>query len=419
MSVDQDKKTYIIGSGVSGLITALVLEKNGYSPIIIEASDTVGGRLKTDTVAGYELDHGFQVLLTSYPLAKKYLNYETLDLQKFSPGAVIYKHQKAFTIGDGLRKFNLLIPTLFSNIVSLGDKLKILKLNSKLHKKSLDDIFSDKEISTLQYLKDFGFSKKAIENFFIPFFSGIFLETTLETSSRMFEFVYKMFGNGYAALPKGGIGEIGKQLQKQLQTTDFIFNGKVTSIENQRIQLQNGEVLESDMTIMATDPTQLLAVDNTKKIGWKSCQTLYFETSDRKIKQPIIGLIADSSALINNIFYHTSIANENTSKKELLSVTVIKDHNLHEDFLVKTVIKELQDLCGIRNLRFLKMYDITKALPDRKHISYVPLKEDIKINDHLILAGDHLSNGSLNAAMLSGEFAANLAIETLKKQAIS
>ncbi|CAN0581271.1 unnamed protein product, partial [Ectocarpus sp. 12 AP-2014] len=198
----QDYKIHIIGAGVSGLIAATVLEQNGFSPIIIEASDRVGGRVKTDKINGYQLDQGFQVLLTAYPAAQKYLDYKSLELQHYLPGTSIFKNKKQEVIGDPLRVTSLLFSTLFSSIGSFSDKLKILKLNTRLKNKTIDEIFSDKEQSTLSYLTALDFSESIINDFFKPFFSGIFLEDQLETSSRMFEFVYKMFGEGSAALPK-------------------------------------------------------------------------------------------------------------------------------------------------------------------------------------------------------------------------
>ena len=67
----QSLKVHIVGGGVSGLVAAQVLEKHGLIPIIIEATDRVGGRLKTDIIEGFQLDRGFQVLLSSYSAAKK------------------------------------------------------------------------------------------------------------------------------------------------------------------------------------------------------------------------------------------------------------------------------------------------------------------------------------------------------------
>jgi len=125
-----DYKIHIVGAGISGLVAAKILEESGYHPTIIEATNEVGGRVKSDIVDDYILDHGFQVLLSSYPAAQKYLDFKTLDLQEFLPGATIFKDGKRQTIGDPLRKISLLFPTLFSSIGSFSDKLKILKLNT-------------------------------------------------------------------------------------------------------------------------------------------------------------------------------------------------------------------------------------------------------------------------------------------------
>ena len=83
-------------------------------------------------------------------------------------------------IGDPLRNLSLLIPTLFSEIGTVNDKLKILALNRRLKKKSIQNIFAEKEQTTLAYLENIGFSETIITDFFIPFFSGIFLENKLE-----------------------------------------------------------------------------------------------------------------------------------------------------------------------------------------------------------------------------------------------
>ena len=210
---------YIIGAGVSGLIAAKTLENNGYRPIILESTNEVGGRVKTDIYEGYQLDRGFQVLLEAYPKAQEFLDYKNLKLQSFLPGAIIYNKGKSHVIGDPLRNASLFWSTVMANVGSLSDKLKIFKLNNRLKKKSINKIFKSKAITTIEYLEAQGFSHKVIDQFFKPFFSGIFLESELQTSSVMFEFVYKMFGEGLATLPKGGIGEIPKQLASSLNHT--------------------------------------------------------------------------------------------------------------------------------------------------------------------------------------------------------
>ena len=407
-------KIHIIGAGVSGLIAAQVLENYGYHPTIIEATESAGGRVKSDVFRGYTLDHGFQVLLTSYPAAKKYLDYNKLELQNILPGATIFKNGKQQTIGDPLRSFSLLFPTLFSSIGTISDKLKIFKLNTLLKKKNINAIFSEEEKTTLQYLQDFGFSENIITNFFKPFFSGIFLESNLETSSRMFEFVYKMFGNGLAVIPKNGIQAITNQLKENLKNTTFKFNHSVKEVLDNKLILSDNTEIKSHINIIATEASSLVSNLKNQETEWKSCDTLYFETNTRDIQKPLIGLIADENALINNIFYHTSVATSSTEKKELLSVTIVKKHNLNELDLILKVTEDLKILCGIDVKKFVKRYQIKKALPKLTNLQYEISSSETKLKSTLFLAGDQLLNGSLNAAMISGERAALGVIQALE-----
>ena len=410
----KDFKIYIVGAGVSGLVAAQVLENQGYQPVILEASDRAGGRVKTDIKKGFQLDHGFQVLLSSYPAAQKYLNFKALKLQELKPGAVIFNNGKQQIIGDPLRDISTLFSTLFSGIGTLSDKFKIFQLNLKLKNKSIEAIFSSDEISTKAYLQEFGFSSQIITQFFTPFFTGIFLENELTTSSRMFEFVFKMFGEGLAVIPKGGMEEISKQLVANLRNTTFQYNTQVSSVSNEEIVLHTGEKLVSTATIIATDASKLVRDAPSKNLIWKSCQTLYFTANKRVIEKPMIGLVSKKDSLINNIFYHTSVATNSNNTEELLSVTVVKEHQLTEEQLIATVTKQLQEECTIDHLTFLAVYHIKKALPDLKDIKYEVSPPETQLSSGIFLAGDVQLNGSLNAAMIAGENAALQVIASIK-----
>jgi phytoene dehydrogenase-like protein len=74
---------------VAGLVCGRTLLRAGHEVILLEASDEVGGRVRSDVVDGFTLDRGFQVLFTAYPAAKRQLDYKRLDLRPFEPGALI------------------------------------------------------------------------------------------------------------------------------------------------------------------------------------------------------------------------------------------------------------------------------------------------------------------------------------------
>ena len=405
------KKIAIIGAGVSGLVAAQHLESEGYSPVIFEAASKVGGRVQSDKQDGYILDRGFQVLLSAYPMAKKYLDYQALELKPFDSGSYIFENKGTHVIGDPLRNLNILLPTLFSGIGSFTDKWKVFTLSKTLKKKSIATIFEEEETTTLQYLKDYGFSKKIINSFFKPFFTGIFLETNLETSSRMFEFIFKMFSEGEAVIPAKGIQEIPNQLASKLKKTTIQFNKLVKSVTGNEITFNDESKQQFDYCIIATEASNLVPNLKNTEVIWKGTQTLYFEVNTEVVfKKKMIGLLANEpQALINSICFPYT---KNTSNA-LLSVTIVKSHNYSEFELVQETKKELNKYFNITPLKYLKMVDTPQSLPKLLDVRYAINPSEIQLTESIFLAGDTLLNGSLNAAMLSGEIAAKAVHEKI------
>jgi phytoene dehydrogenase-like protein len=78
----------VVGAGLSGLSCALFLEQAGLDVHVVEASDAVGGRIRTDKVDGFRLDRGFQVLLTAYEEVQAQIDLPQLDLRAFKAGSL-------------------------------------------------------------------------------------------------------------------------------------------------------------------------------------------------------------------------------------------------------------------------------------------------------------------------------------------
>ncbi|MBT8284576.1 MAG: NAD(P)-binding protein, partial [Flavobacteriaceae bacterium] len=386
-----------------------------FSPVIYEASDYPGGRIKTDIIEGYQLDHGFQVLLDAYPKAREYFDYDKLKLQKILPGTILFDRGKTITLGDPSRHFPFLWPTIISGVANLRDIYLLWSLHRSVQHQTDEDIFSSEEMPTIEFLRNKGFSNRIIDKFFKPFFTGIFLETELQTSCRMFQFVFKMFGRGYATIPEGGMGALAGQLIERLQRTTIHYNAPVAGLEEGKLILADGSSIPAEVILVATAPSDLLPGDSGS-VSWQSCDTLYFETEVRTIKNPIIGLITESDSLINNIFYPTSISNIQQGTRELLSVTVVKRHKLKETELISRVMEELESICSIENPRFIKRYNISKALPTLDSLSAEWTEKKGRWGTNIYIAGDHLLYGSTNAAIISGERAARAMIGKLDAQ---
>ena len=168
---------------------AVTLHRSGVPFLLFERDEKVGGRVQTDEVDGYRLDRGFQVLLTAYPEAKRFLDYEKLELKSCYPGSRVWYNGKFHQVSDPFRHPFDGVCSVFNPIGSFFDKLKVgmLRLGFKSPRHMPDDL------STIEALQELGFSYSMIDRFWNPFMRGVFLENDLSTSVRKFEETFRLF----------------------------------------------------------------------------------------------------------------------------------------------------------------------------------------------------------------------------------
>ena len=402
-----DQPIVIIGAGIAGLIAAYHLEEAGFSPVIIDQNDRCGGRIRTDQKEGFRLDQGFQVLLTAYQEAQRYLDLEALDLCHFEPGAVVYNNNKKFQLYDPLRDWTKGPAMLFSGIGTLKDKYLIWKLTQQLKATSEDLLFGSGQKPTIAFLKDFGFSSTIISQFFIPFFGGIYLENELNTPSPMFKFVFKKFSTGSAAIPNQGIEAIPQQLKSKLKKTRFIFDAHVEKIEGTQLLIQNQDAISFDRLIIAADPFRIVPGLANQVLSYHSTLNLYFTTSQISMDRKVIGLIPDPTFQTNNFCVISDIASGYGNGKDQLISVSLKDSVEWVAETPKVIANEIKRITGIQNPpKFLHHYHIKQALPVIDQLAYDFTPTQFRLTDRIYLAGDHLLNASLDAAMRSGRRAA-------------
>ncbi|WP_428331477.1 NAD(P)/FAD-dependent oxidoreductase [Mucilaginibacter sp.] len=415
--MEKNADVIIIGAGLAGLTAAKVLKEAGKSVMIIEASDAVGGRVRTDEVDGFLLDRGFQVLLTAYPETKRFLDYEALELCAFDPGALILNKKGITKIGDPLRQPGSLMSTLLSPAATIADKFRMLRLKLKLARKSIDAIFLDKEITTVAYLKNEGFSETIMNQFFKPFMTGIFLEDQLITSSRMFEFVFKMFSEGDAAIPAKGMGMIPLQLAQCLAPDEILFNERVSAIENNNVITSSGSIYQANFILIATDELNSPIPNKKLPSAYHSVTNMYFTAEKEPFTQPLIALNTLAGKLVNNIAVMDRIASDYSNNADsLISLSLVDDYSkVNQAELQASVIAEMKYWYPEAvNWKHLKTYHINYALPDDDHVRNEPDYKAMRLNAECFVCGDYLMNGSINAAMKSGRLAAEAIINTMR-----
>jgi len=399
----------IIGAGLAGLCCARRLQQDGVRFMILESSDGVGGRIRTDTVEGFRLDRGFQVFLTSYPEAAQQLDYEALRLKAFLPGALVCYRGKFHELADPWRRPGVIFPSIFSPIGSFVDKLRVARLRFRVLKGSIEDRFRDPETTTLKALADSGFSQLMIDRFFRPFLGGIFLDSDLMTSSRMFQFVFRMFSLGRACLPEEGMEAIPRQLAVGLPPDAVRFGAKVVKAWSNGVRLESGEELYASKVVVATDgPAAANLLEETNTVSGQGVTCLYFNAPKPPIERPILVLNGDGQGPINNLCVPTVVVpSYGPIGSSLVSVTVLGTA-ADTAGLQKEVLAQLGDWFGPQTepWRHLRTYRIPYALPEQFPPALALMERPIRTPAGIYLCGDHRDNASINGAMVSGRRAA-------------
>lgn len=395
----------IVGGGLAGLACAIRLQEAGARPRIIEASGVPGGRVRTDRVDGFLLDRGFQVFLDAYPEAGILLDKASLDLRPFKPGAVVYQGGRLHRVMDVFREPRYLVTSAFAPVGSISDKLRVALLKWRLSRVSIEDISKHDDMTTENYLKRAGFSQRMIDGFFRSFYGGIFLERDLRTSSRMFEFTFKMFSQGSATLPAQGMGEIPRQLASRLPDGTIRLGERVNDIWAHGITLESGEQLEGDVVVVATDATsadRLVPGMEGAKPVWRSVTCLYFAASRSPLGESIIALNGTGRGLVNNVCVPSDVAPDYApSGQSLISVSVLGMPTPAD--LKSRVLADLEawfgnQVCGWRHLRTER---IECALPEQSP-GVGLVGRGFREHAGIYICGDHLWSASIEGAIISG-----------------
>jgi phytoene dehydrogenase-like protein len=405
----------IVGAGLAGLTCAKVLNERGHEVAVFEASDGVGGRVHTDERDGFLLDRGFQVYFTSYPVSRRHLDHDALDFRAFDPGAIIHRGGEKTVLSDPLRDPKALPSTLLSDAATFSDKLRTAGFGAKVLPGTITgarDEEVEPDTSTLEYLRESGFSERFIDAFFRPFFGGVFLSRTLYTSSRPFRFTFRMLATGRTVVPARGMQEIPRQLAARLPDGAIRLNSPVDALLRNGGRVAGvragGEEHEADAVVVATDaPTAGGLTGEPVPEGSVGEVCLYYETSGLGSGRKIL-LNAEDDAFINNAVEISAVSEHYApSGRHLLYAVTLTGFDLSDAELYRRGIEDLSRPYPEADFRPLGLRRIPYgqfAQPPGVHTT-LPLNRTS--TPGLVLAGEYTEDSSINGSMLSGEKAAD------------
>ena len=406
MSNECHHEVIIIGGGLAGLSCAVQLANSGVRFTVLEATDRVGGRVRSDIIDGFTLDVGFQVLLTAYPSCQQLLDYPALRLRYFNSGALI-RHSGRFTeLTDPWRNPGKTWSTATNPVGSLADKLRIWRLRSRSCRGSLAELYERPHKTTEQYLRDFGFSERMMDQFFRPFIGGVFLDESLSVSSRMLEFVIRMFSLGGIAVPADGMAAIPRQLVEQLPHGSVRLQSSVVQLDGKHVTLANGASLTGDHIVIATESNAAARLLNLPelKTSWKETTTLYYSGPRCHEKYKSLILRGDESGPIQTATIISNVAEEYASgQQSLISVSLSPSEETNSEKIDQLTKQQLKNWFGkqVNDWELIQSYQIPYGLPEMQ-IDPVIRSPEVKERENTYLCGDHCETPSIEGAMDSG-----------------
>lgn len=388
----------IIGAGLSGLACAMTLKRQGLRPLILESQGHVGGRVQTTkTEDGFILDQGFQVLLNSYPELSHFVDIEKLNLKKFNSGALLYNGSKLELLANPIVHPETLVTGFFQNILTPKDKALTIKLIAMSQFSRSDSPVG--EISTGDYLKNFGFSSEYIEMFWRPFLTGVFLDPELQTGSNYFRFLIRAFSLGEVSIPENGMQALPEQMAASIGSNSIRLNEPVRSWNVNEVVLKSGERIQVAQVICAFDSNSHL--NDSRASSYRSVSTFYFsfdKIDTAKLNKWLILVPQSSGSSISHMSLVSSVSEKYGNGKCLLSVSVVGDKNP----TVRDLKAEIEKVLGEDlNLHYVSVTRVEKALP-------IKIENGLGygIKEGVIHCGDQWCSPSINGALKSGRLAA-------------
>ncbi len=399
-------KAVVVGAGLAGLVTARTLHRAGWEVVVLEASDGIGGRVRTDVAEGYRLDRGMQMLCTGYPAVQRQLDLKALKLQAFDTGAVVVEDGHWHEIGYPRKDPKSLVTTLMSGVGLGSDKTRLWRLMR-------GDRPAQEEMTTAEYLRVGGFSERFIDLFLRGFFGSLYLDRGLSLSSRLFLADLAAMARGKVAVPRDGMQAIPDQLAAEL--TEIRLNAPALRLDGLAVQTGDG-VVEGDVVVLAAhspEVERLSGIPMPKEAF--SATYLYFHLPYPLYGHKKVVVNGYPDGVVSCAVQISNVASSYAPQPEhLLVATILGAPDETLERLTELALEDMQRWFPWRQigaLRPLTAYQVPfgrLAMPPG--MRWPKNRTDRK---GLYLAGEFTEGSSIEGALRSGESAARAIFEDL------
>jgi phytoene dehydrogenase-like protein len=406
----------IVGAGMAGLVCAADLTRAGIGVTVVEATDGIGGRVRTDQLDGFLLDRGFQILLTAYPQVRRRIDLARLELGTFIPGAIVRTPQGTSRLSNPLHRPQDILATVTSPVGSLRDKLRLAELVLDVVARPARSLLRRPDMATGARLASLGFSRTFVDSFWRPFFAGIQLDPDLEVSSRRFDITLRMLVTGATGLPRAGIMAIPAQIAEAIAPSAIRLGAPVQSVGTGAVTLESGERLPARAVVIATDgpAAHRLVGARVPDPGSRPVAACWFSLPEPPVRGPYLMLDGISGEPAKNVVVMSEVQPSYAPAGRALVVAAVPGPEAFAPDLADRVGAQLSRWFDLTSgeLELLR----TDVIPHGQPLQTPPLsiKRRVDFGEGMFVCGDHRDTASLQGAMFSGERTAQSVLAHLR-----
>ncbi len=412
--VRTDAPVIVVGGGLAGLACAQRLTALGLEVVVLEAADAVGGRVRTDVVDGYRCDRGFQLLNPAYPVLRRVVDLDALDLRAFGAGVIAASGDRRWLLADPRRVPKKLPTTVRSAFGgpfgSPAEKLRVARWAVR----SLGPVRALLARPDRGWFADLdaqGVTGPLRTGVLEPFLTGVLAEADGSTSANFVALLLRSFLLGTPAVPSLGMGRLPELIAASLPAGAVRLQTPVHRVRARAVDTDDGE-LAAAAVVVATDPTTAARLTDRPATPMKALTTFWHSCAAPPSTQPYLHLDADRRGpVVNTVVLTAAAPSYAPAGRSLVASTVLGVAG--SAAVEQRVRDQAGSVFGVSTgeWELVATSEITEALP----VQPPPLepRRPAVTAAGIVLAGDHLDTASIQGALVSGRRAATAVLDRL------
>jgi glycine/D-amino acid oxidase-like deaminating enzyme len=410
-----DTDVLIIGAGLAGLRCAAVLRGAGRDVRVWEASDAVGGRIRTDVVDGFLCDRGFQVLNPAYPELEHAVDVAALRLQPFGAGVAVRREDDAAVWVHPLRSPTKVPAMLASGGLGPRDVVAVARWAAGALRPNRLKQAGPGDTSLRAALDRAGVSGE-LRRVIDRFLAGVLLEDDGVTSNAFALLLIRMFVLGVPALPAEGMQALPRQLAAGLGDS-ITLQRNVTELAKSGVGWQAGDgthVIRARHVVVATDAVAAADLIGITAPPMHGVVTDWWAADEVPSGPPMLwvdGRVSPRGPVLNTSVISAAAPSYAPAGRHLIAASALMaaDGTAPDESVTRT---HAAGILGADPTRWslLVRHRVPRALPEQS--APLAVRRPVRTDDGAWVCGDHRDTASIQGALVSGRRTAEAILKT-------